>query len=77
MRSFTAKENHIGSAVGEILLFTPTDILLLYYKDICSIYTMCILLLQLRIYSKIRTFLFLLKIAVVGQSVSKISHVTS
>ena len=38
MRSYPVKENQIGLAVSEILLYkqteTQTNILLLYYKDI-------------------------------------------
>ncbi len=33
MRSYSVKENPIGSAVSEILWQRQTDILLLYYKD--------------------------------------------
>ena len=34
MRSYIVKENHIGAAVSEILLYTVIQ--LLYYKDIFS-----------------------------------------
>ena len=34
MRSITAKQNHIGSVVSEILQYTQIEILLLYYKDV-------------------------------------------
>ena len=33
MRSYIVKENHIGSAVSEILWYRQTDILILLYKD--------------------------------------------
>ncbi len=33
MRSSIVKENHIGSAVSEILLYRHKKILFLYYKD--------------------------------------------
>ena len=34
MRSYIVKENHIGSAVREILPYTQTNILLLYKRKI-------------------------------------------
>ena len=34
MESYNIKENHISPAVGEILWYKQTEILLLLYKDI-------------------------------------------
>ncbi len=34
MRSYPVKENHIGSAISEILWYKQTDIFLLYYNDV-------------------------------------------
>ena len=33
MKSYPVKENHIGSALSEILRYRQTNILLLYHKD--------------------------------------------